>query len=184
MSEELDHALERMREEGTCPVCEGFGNLAPSSLEPLLRAIADKLGYRLGKKPAERTAAPTDWTPVIEALSAAREALGLGAAVWTGSARQRKWLAVGTVEQWIAAIEGQRDSLRKASAQNRATKDQVSAWMSLETISRNWERCLQNASKQASQYKQLDDGRWVELRGGTQRLLSPSEMRSLGLEPT
>jgi hypothetical protein len=161
-----------------CPLCEGIGALPDAAVDDLLRALAAKRGLRLSKAPEERKPA-TDWAPVIAALSAARVSLGFGEALYTGSSRQRRWLAVGTVDEWIAAIESQRASL--ASARH-LTPAQKSAYLSLETISRNWERCLQNAPPPKASPRQLDDGRWTIEEDGHQRILTEAEIRSLGLE--
>lgn len=169
---------------GQCPMCEGNGCLPELAHETMLRALADKMGYRLSKKPEERQPAH-DWKPVIEALSAARESLGFGPAVYTGSSRQRAQLAAGTVAQWLVAIASQRDSLKRAVTQGRLTKPDASTYLSLQTISRNWERCLQNASQAAPKLRKLDDGRWCEeTPGQPRRILTPDETRSLGLQET
>lgn len=162
-----------------CPLCEGIGEVPPSAVETMLRAVAGKLGYRLTKIPEDRKPA-TDWSPVFAALSAARESLGLGPAVNTGSAHQHKILTRHPVPEWIEAIEGQRESLAES---RRLTDTQRNAWMSLQTVDRNFDRCLQQARKQrAPQVYQLPGGEWVEEVDGIRRHLTPGELTSLGLE--
>lgn len=170
-----------------CPLCGGVGHaLPPEAHRAMLESLAAKLGLRLSKIPQERKAAPVDWRPVIDALSAARESVvsdGLGPALYTGSSRQLKWLSVGTPEQWLTAIDSQRESLAEAYRRKRLTLSQVSTYLSLETISRNFERCLQNAKPAKSpRYVKLSDGRWSEDQDGQRRILTPHEVASLGLD--
>jgi hypothetical protein len=153
----------------------------------MLEGLAAKLGLRLSKIPQKREAAPVDWQPVISALSAAREKFGLSGAVYTGSSRQQAYLIRGgDPDAWIIAIESQRASLAEALQRKRLTLSQVSTYLSFETISRNFERCLQNAKPERKpQHRQLSDGRWAEVSpDGTRRILTPQEVASLGLDKT
>lgn len=162
-----------------CPLCEGHGEITDSAVELLLRDAAKRLGFRLTKIPEARKPA-TDWAPVIAALSTARESLGFGPAIYTGSSKQLAWLSVGTVTEWLIAIDSQRNSLARA----RLTSEQKNAYLSLQTIARNWERCLEQASQAKPRYEQLDDGRWVEVSPSGRRILSEHEIRSLNLGKT
>lgn len=149
----------------------------------MVESLAAKLGMRLSKIPEARKPA-TDWTPVFEALSAAREKLGFGPAHNTGSEAQLKWLRRHTIPDWLRAIESQCDNLGGQLKRNRLTRDEASAYLSLQTISRNFDRCLERATPAKKSYQRLSDGRWVEVSDGQKRVLSPEEIASLNLEQT
>jgi len=144
----------------------------------MLRSVAEGLGYRLTRISEQRKPA-TDWAPAFDALSTARATLGLGPAVNTGSDRQRKILQGHTPDEWIEAIEGQRESLAESK---HLTDRQRSTYMSLETVGRNFDRCLQSAraTPKPATY-QLSNGQWVEEVGGQRRPLTPDEILSRGL---
>jgi hypothetical protein len=148
----------------------------------MVESLAAKLGCRLSKIPQERKPV-TDWAPVFEALSAARESLGFGAAHNTGSAAQLRYLAGHTPDEWAIAIASQRDNLRSQLARSRLTRDEASAYLSIQTISRNFDRCLQNAKPQAKLVR-LADGRWVEESDAQRRILTEQEAQSRGLDVT
>lgn len=159
-----------------CPLCEGIGQLPESAVDDLLRALAEKRGLRVQRKPEKRAPA-TDWSPVFDALSEARESLGFGPAVNTGSANQLRTLNAHSVAEWLVAIASQRESLATA----RLTPEQKNAYLSLQTIARNFDRCLQRASQQQSKIVRLSDGRWAEESAGQRRVLTTEEARSRGL---
>lgn len=165
-----------------CPLCEGIGQLPASVHESALRSLADRLGFKLTAKPQAKPAAPTDWAPVIAALSAARIDLGFGAAVYTGSAKQLGYLRGHTVADWLTAIESQRASLDEALYRKRITRHQANTYLSLETISRNFDRCLQTATSEQPRHERLDDGRWVEVTSSGRRVLTDAEITALGLQ--
>lgn len=170
----------------SCPLCDGIGQLPPALHESALEALAARMGFRLERAKAKRQAPQdaTDWTPVIAALSAARVDLGFGPAIYTGSPKQLAILRAHSVADWPRAIEAQRSSLDESLLRRSITRHQASTYLSLETIGRNFDRCLQNANDNPEQPPhQLPDGRWAQQEGPSLRILTTEECCQLGLAP-
>lgn len=174
-----------------CPCCEGIGEIPEASLETMLEAAASRLGYVMRRKPGRVAKPPVPEDAIraiVECLDAARRRLNFGGSHYTGSVRQLQFIKRPfdegfTQQHWEAAINSQAAQLQRALEGGRLSRDEVSRYLSLQTISRNFDSCLARVEDSASVVVRLSDGTWAEIdRDGRKRIIPPSEAGARGLK--
>lgn len=114
----------------------------------------------------------------VALLSEARKRLGLTSARYRQGGKAEKFynrpLKEGFAhEDWAKAIAGQEQSIRESLTAGKLTRSQANRYMSLQTISRNFEHCVSNVPEDNDVvYVTCDDGtRYKEYPDGTREII-------------